>query len=156
MLPKDCSGADDQCNVGLCNSTSGLCEKAPANEGDSCDDGDKCTEQDTCAGGECAGQPKTCPAPANQCQISVCDAATGDCRTEDKPDNSGCDLEGGSEGLCSADTCQAGQCVAGPEQDCSALNDDCNEGKCDPGTGSCIQRPKAGSNIPATPACTAR
>lgn len=107
----------------------------PLCAGDSCDDGDKCTEQDTCAGGTCAGKPKTCPAPADQCQISVCDAATGDCRTENKPDNSSCTLGGGSAGLCRADTCQAGRCMAGPENDCSALNDACNDGKCDPGTG---------------------
>ncbi|KAF6252020.1 hypothetical protein COO60DRAFT_1555435 [Scenedesmus sp. NREL 46B-D3] len=140
-LNQSCSSLTDQCNVGVCSATSGECESEPANEGGTCDDGDKCTQQDTCAGGECAGQPKTCPAPDNQCQISVCDAATGDCRTEDKPDNSSCVLGGGSAGLCRPDTCQAGQCMAGPEKDCSALNDACNDYECDPNRG-CVPRPK--------------
>jgi hypothetical protein len=33
LLPKDCSGADDQCNVGVCSFSNGLCEKEAANEG---------------------------------------------------------------------------------------------------------------------------
>jgi hypothetical protein len=34
LLPKDCSGAGDQCNAGQCSFLTGLCEKEPANEGE--------------------------------------------------------------------------------------------------------------------------
>jgi hypothetical protein len=103
--------------------------------GDRCNDGNKCTEQDTCTGGSCSGKPVTCPAPANQCQISVCDPLTGGCKTENKPDNTSCTLPGAG-GLCRADKCIAGQCVAGTEKDCSGFSDDCNEGECDPNSGT--------------------
>uniref|UniRef100_A0A383V479 Uncharacterized protein n=1 Tax=Tetradesmus obliquus TaxID=3088 RepID=A0A383V479_TETOB len=150
-LPKNCSGAADQCNAGVCSLVNGLCEKDPKpKEGASCDDGNKCTEQDTCDDGDCKGTPKVCPAPANQCQISECDAASGGCVNKNKPDNSSCTIGGGSAGLCRSDKCVNGQCVKGDELNCSNLNDDCNEGVCDPGTGKCVKRPRKPDGIPCS------
>ncbi|MFO0611512.1 MAG: hypothetical protein U0414_02905 [Polyangiaceae bacterium] len=45
---KDCSAQSDQCNVGVCNSTTGACQKAAANLGLSCNDMDACTGNGTC------------------------------------------------------------------------------------------------------------
>ncbi len=49
----DCPG--DYCMAaGTCNPTTGLCEgSAPAHEGLSCDDGNRCTVTSTCTGGSC-------------------------------------------------------------------------------------------------------
>jgi hypothetical protein len=45
---KDCSGQNDACNVGVCNTTTGNCQKQPANQGMSCDDMNACTGNGTC------------------------------------------------------------------------------------------------------------
>ena len=43
--------------------------------------------------------------------------------------------------LCTVnDTCDNGTC-SGAVKDCSSLDDQCNLGACDPGTGNCIQNP---------------
>jgi len=51
----DCSGASDQCNVGVCNEGTDTCDATPANEGLSCDDGNPGNEPDTCQSGVCTG-----------------------------------------------------------------------------------------------------
>ena len=52
--PQDCSGYDDQCNVGVCNPGTGACESQPTNEGAPCDDG---TGIGICIAGVCEGPP---------------------------------------------------------------------------------------------------
>lgn len=52
----DCSAEDDQCSAGVYDPVSGECQAAPANEGESCDDGDVCTLDDVCSAGVCAGE----------------------------------------------------------------------------------------------------
>ena len=46
---KDCSGEDDECNQGLCNASSGICEKSPLSNGTLCGSGEdtECTNRDT-------------------------------------------------------------------------------------------------------------
>ena len=67
----DCSGSGDQCNDGVCNPGTGLCETQPANEGLSCDDLDGCTIGDICSGGVCSGPPLDCT-DASACTNDAC------------------------------------------------------------------------------------
>jgi hypothetical protein len=50
---KDCSNLDDDCNLGVCDPNDGSCDAQPANEGQSCDDGDACTLAEVCQAGVC-------------------------------------------------------------------------------------------------------
>jgi hypothetical protein len=52
---KDCSGFDDQCNIGVCDEQSGQCFSDPSFNGQPCDDGLICTEGELCAAGMCVG-----------------------------------------------------------------------------------------------------
>ena len=45
---KDCSAQNDQCNTGVCNMSTGACQKQAANVGASCDDMNACTTNGTC------------------------------------------------------------------------------------------------------------
>lgn len=59
--PVDCSGLNDDCNVGVCNPMTGMCEPQPANEGGPCDDGLYCTVGEVCTGGVCgSGAMRDC------------------------------------------------------------------------------------------------
>jgi hypothetical protein len=55
--PIDCSALNNACNVGTCNTVSGLCQTAPANNGAFCNDGYPCTTGDACMNGTCVGNP---------------------------------------------------------------------------------------------------
>ncbi|WIA24026.1 hypothetical protein OEZ85_013645 [Tetradesmus obliquus] len=167
VLDKDCSAAADQCNSGVCSSITGQCGKSPSNEGGKCDDGLKCTVNDTCTGGgkcddglkctvndtctggSCSGTPKACPAPTNQCKMAVCDPGSGGCITENKPNGTSC-ISLTAAGQCTTDTCQGGVCVRGPDKNCTAFDDDCNEGWCNPDSGSCEKRPTNGNGACST------
>jgi hypothetical protein len=71
----------DQCHVaGVC--TGGICSNPDKNDGDPCDDQNKCTQTDTCQSGVCTGgNPKVCT--ADECHDpGTCDPGTGDCSAE--------------------------------------------------------------------------
>ena len=138
----DCSPLDDQCNVGVCNPSNGLCEAQTTNEGASCDDGNACNVGETCQAGLCTGgAPPDCSALGDQCNAASCNSFFGregncDTRTpvaDDTPCNDG--------ELCNVgETCQAGLCTGGAPPDCSALGDQCNAAMCDSVTG-CFSEP---------------
>ncbi len=101
---KDCSGMDDACNTGVCNPTTGDCERDPIpHEGAPCNrDNSDCTPNDTCQSGVCvADAPVDCSGMEDQCNRVTCDPGTGDCvydndRLLDAPcnlDDSGCTVE---------------------------------------------------------------
>ena len=70
---------------------------------------------------------------SNICTDDICDV--GVCEYSNNNDT--CD----DGNLCTvSDTCDAGTCVA-IAKDCSSLDDQCNLGVCNPGTGDCIQDP---------------
>lgn len=52
--PRDCSGAADQCNDGLCDEGLAQCVPDPVPDGAACDDGNACTN-DQCVAGVCSG-----------------------------------------------------------------------------------------------------
>jgi len=54
--PRDCSEVGDQCNLGVCNEATNLCEPQPAEDGTSCDDDNTCTSNDHCISGICRGE----------------------------------------------------------------------------------------------------
>lgn len=55
----------NQCNVGVCDPTSGACAVAAVANGTACNDGQACTSGDTCQSGVCGG------ALDSLCQISI-------------------------------------------------------------------------------------
>ena len=126
---KDCSSMDDTCNDGVCNTTSGLCEKDPsAKEGDSCDaDGDSCTIADTCQSGVCTADTNTvdCSSYNNQCNISTCDSTTGSCVYQNTALlGQACNLDGNG---CTTETCQGADTAS--ELTCTALGSiNCDDG----------------------------
>src|SRR5207237_1554192 len=58
--PKNCSGLNDQCNVGTCSAGSGICGVQPRETGTECSDSNPCTSTDRCTGGSRSGQPRAC------------------------------------------------------------------------------------------------
>lgn len=124
-LPDPCaedeSICDDTnpCTTDTCTNDNGqaVCDNIPS-AGQTCDDEAKCTTNDKCdSNGDCAGTPKTCGQPANQCEQSAgCNPNTGDCQTENKTDGTLCnDNDQSTEN----DQCVSGACqgtpIANPE-----------------------------------------
>jgi len=52
--PRDCSGAGDQCNNGVCNENIDSCVKQPKANGTPCNDEIVCNGSDSCSGGSCS------------------------------------------------------------------------------------------------------
>lgn len=48
------------CLIGVCDSKTGACGSVAGNEGQSCQDGSKCSEKEACNGGKCVGVKVTC------------------------------------------------------------------------------------------------
>lgn len=107
-----------------------------------CDDGNPCTENDACGSGTCAG------APIPGCELCFIDTQCDDdnvCTDNDcvggacaYPDNTlPCD---DSDHCTVGDVCSGGAC-AGVAVDCSAFDDACNVGTCQPGSGLCFAIP---------------
>lgn len=119
------------------------CRYTPA-ESATCDDGDPCTENDRCdAAGQCAGVPKPCSDPPDQCHEATGTCTANGCqyalRTGDCDDNDFCTTQ---------DTCGAdGVCVGTPvvcaERDCREADGTCTA------DGECNYRPR-----PAATLCT--
>jgi hypothetical protein len=155
-LAATCSGESAQCpdngfktSVTICRQPANECDVAEFCTGDSADcpanefkandtpcnlDADLCT-LDTCQKGVCtAGPNKTCSASTDPCKVNVCDPTTGDCISQNLPNNAPC--EDGD--LCTiGDSCQGGTCQPGAALVCSSSADPCKVNICDPGTGTC-------------------
>nr|MBA2665055.1 hypothetical protein [Lujinxingiaceae bacterium] len=124
---RDCSAGNSQCTVGVCN-LDGSCGSVPANESQSCDDGNACTLGNVCQGGSCSvGTPRDCSAGDGQCTVGFCNL-DGSCEAAHANQGEACS-DGNS---CTENSvCQDGLCLTGTGVDCSALEDDCNVGSCD-------------------------
>ena len=83
--PKDCSSLDTQCEVGLCDTTSGLCTPKHAPTGSVCTDG------------------------ISECQVGTCNVK-GECKPSSAPDGGTCNDHNACTG---SDTCVGGVCVGG-------------------------------------------
>jgi hypothetical protein len=73
-----------------------------------------------------------------QCQVAVCDAASKQCQVVPAPDGDGCD-----DGMyCTVnDSCQAGTCEGGGQNDCGMPAVECTVVTCDEATQTCSAMP---------------
>ncbi|MFN2426002.1 MAG: hypothetical protein ABR587_06105 [Candidatus Binatia bacterium] len=91
----DCSGLDDQCNVGTCVDPAGTCTAVPVSDGTLCDDGDLCSITDSCQAGACAAggggdsdfdgtcdADDLCPVNAPKIAPGICGCAVADTDTD--------------------------------------------------------------------------
>ena len=143
--PKDCStdpAYNDQCHIGVCNTTTGQCEKQAKPNGSACDDGNPCTQTDTCQAGVCTGgNPVVCTA-SDQCHLTgVCNPATGVCTNPVKSDGTACS---DNNACTNTDTCQAGACVPGTSVVCAPAGPCQQAGICNHATGQCEYANKIG------------
>lgn len=140
--------APDECTTSTCNPANGNCVEEPIDTpicnnacetAADCNDNDGCT-LDQCIDGQCivAGCDQLSPVP--QCQQFVCDSDTPSpdrmCVPEVDPSQNGTVCDDG-DNCTGNDACNDGACFGAPT-DCSGLDDVCNIGLCDPGTGVCI------------------
>ncbi|MEO0322126.1 MAG: hypothetical protein AAF447_04170 [Myxococcota bacterium] len=109
--PLDCTGAGDDCNLGVCNPMSGACEAIPLPSGTPCEDGLVCTEGDRCTDGLCdAGADVDCTALDDECLVGTCSEDAGGCVAEPELDGIPCD----DGDVCTErDFCLAGACFSG-------------------------------------------
>ena len=91
--PRDCGGASDSCNTGLCDETEDACVAHPLTDGTSCGDGGGVCALDRCAAGLCqrtavaSGTP--CGDDGLECTADLClDGVCG------HPLSSGCLIDG--------------------------------------------------------------
>ena len=163
--PRDCTRFDTECSRGV-NNDDGTCRVEPINEGEECNDRDRCTVDDACRQGECAGTPMSCFELENECNLGVCEdgecmsvakddgtpcpsetsecrvgaCAAGECQGTDKPDGTPCN---NGDWCTDPDACTGGECL-GPARDCSD-GLDCTDDTCDPDRFACDHAAVAGS-----------
>ncbi len=136
--PRDCSGEGDQCNTGTCDEATDACVTTPVTDGVACDDGLYCNTGETCQAGACTGgAPRACGAQGGSCRDGVCDEAADACTGDPVADGTPCD---DSLFCTTGDQCQAGNCVGGPEPDCSSADGSCQVGVCDENLNACAPR----------------
>jgi hypothetical protein len=122
----DCTALDGDCTRGECQN--GKCVATPAHDDAACG-GNKCT---TCKAGSC-GPPKDCSALDGACAHGTCNPSTGECTASAINEGKACF----DTSPCTyAEQCQSGSCV-GMALDCSAYDDECSQGVCDPAVGGC-------------------
>jgi hypothetical protein len=96
---RDCSDANDQCNLGVCQESPPSCVPQPDNEGQDCVDGVFCTTGETCQSGICTGGTITDCSDGVDCTIDTCDSQNDQCQNQ--ADDSYCD-----DGVaCTSETC---------------------------------------------------
>jgi hypothetical protein len=149
-IPKDCTDLDDQCNLGECVGTTGVCAAVPVADGLICDDDDLCTLDDFCSNGACRGDPLDCTQFDDVCNVGECVGTSGVCAAAPTNEGGTCD---DNDPCTINDACTNGTC-AGTPLDCSNLDDACNIGVCD-GFGACIAEPRnEGGTCDDGDACT--
>ena len=121
-------GQAAQCQKAQCHPVTGECTVEPANEGQSCDDGDECTFGEACSNGVCQGdEPVNCN-DGNPCTDDLCEPEAG-CFFE----NNQADCDDGD--LCTvSDICADGACLSGSPLACDDGNV-CTDDTCDGATG---------------------
>lgn len=131
----DCSSLDGECQVGTCNTTTGICEGILFADNTLCDDLDVCTENDVCTQGVCAGADKDCSTLDDGCILGTCNATTGVCEAIAVNEGDPCN----DANLCTEnDICLGGSC-SGTQKDCSSLDSTCSIGICNVSSGLCVR-----------------
>ncbi len=124
----DCSGLDDQCNIGVCNEDIDNCEKQTANEGLSCNDGLFCNMGETCYSGICTGGSGRDCSDSISCTLDSCNEADGRC--DNSPQDSVCNdglFCNGQEYCGAVNGCQAGTAVDCSDSMFCTVNEMCDE-----------------------------
>lgn len=134
-----CSALDDQCNIGVCDSATGTCTTAPRALGTPCDrDGSLCTTDQCDGSGSCVLVSTVTCAEGSVCETGEsCNPATGLCEMlMDPPLSTPCEEDGN---LCTIEHCDGnGACVVFDAVVCAAPTGECDAGKvCNPTTGAC-------------------
>jgi hypothetical protein len=129
--PVSCVKRD--CFTVSCNAATGNCDYVPTT-GDACGV-TGCFTTGTCTNGVCSGTPRDCSSFDGACTVGICDARTGACAAEYKPNGHSCD--------------PGGQCVAGavcafgicelPPATCPPPSGPCKLAACMPSSGSCYE-----------------
>ena len=137
--PVTCTALDQCHDVGVCDSSTGLCTDPVKEDGEACDDGDACSRSDTCQAGVCVGDEYVECEAIDQChEAGSCDPTTGSCSEPTLPDETPCDDR---DACTQSDLCRSGECVGGDPVECEAL-DECHEaGECYSVTGECSSSP---------------
>ncbi|MFX1517170.1 MAG: Kazal-type serine protease inhibitor domain-containing protein, partial [Promethearchaeota archaeon] len=127
------------CTIDSCNELTDSCDNLPDNS--LCDNGLYCDGVETCdvLFGCQAGTFVDCSAYEDQCNEGVCDEVSDQCKAVPKPDGLLCD---DGQFCTTNDVCMAGVCGFGQLRDCSAHEDQCNEGICDEVSDQCKAVPK--------------
>jgi len=133
--PKNCA-PPSTCQIGLCDEDNDTCNPLPANENQTCDDGDPCTLDGVCANGACVNAaPKNCSIFDSECATGACDPVVG-CKPMPKNEGMSCTL--GTTNPCATGQCIQGQCKAVPINvgtPCNdglycTINDHCDNAQC--------------------------
>ena len=134
-----CPKPSSPCTASTCDTKTGACKSAAANDGQTCVDGDACTEKDVCGSGTCAGVALSKPCDdGNACTDDACDPAKG---CVGLPMKATCD----DNDACTDDTCApATGCVNLPMKATCDDNDACTDDTCEPAKG-CLNLPVAGT-----------
>ena len=113
-------------------------------DGTSCDDGLYCTDPDTCTSGVCGGSPRNCSHLDDQCNDGVCNEDLDRCEYDPFTTSTSCDNGLYCDGPDHCDASNAGGLIPavcvnlGPPINCSYLDGQCQEGKCDEVNDECI------------------
>ncbi len=138
---KECPSDGESCTIDKCDEATGSCINKKAEDGTTCDDGDKCTAPDTCKSGKCEGGANVCGCdpnkdPAVECPDDDNDECTGVfyCDASDKdPVNWACKLNKASIIKCkeTGDACRINACDAKTKKCAITFAD--TKTKCDDG-----------------------
>jgi len=117
------------CQVAVCNSTTGMCAAQPGNNGQQCNDlNDLCTVGKTCSAGTCqGGSPKNCSQLDVGCTVGACNTNTGQCVSQNAPNNISCD---DLNGCTTGEVCTSGSCGGGSPIQACVSNDGCCPNGC--------------------------
>ncbi len=149
VTPVDCSALDGECTSGVCDTADGACSAEFANTGGPCDDdSNACNGVSLCMFGACVqGQaPVDCSALDADCLVGVCDPADGACTAQAA--NPGAVCSDDADACNGISHCADGSCVQNvPVVDCSALDEACKTGVCNPADGSCAAQAANGGAV---------
>ena len=129
--PVICEPDGNDCTNDLCDPLTGLCN-LPLAAGAACAGSDPCLGPNTCDGaGLCLNEsPITCPAPVNECQLTLCVAEAGGCfAAAETP------CEDGDRCTVATNCDDSGNCGAGQEVVCPTPTNDCQLESCNSETG---------------------
>ncbi len=137
---RSCAEVATPCSPASCSEAAGKCVPSVATVSTACDDGLFCTTADHCDGkGGCAGG-KALACPGGACLVGTCNENAKVCTQAIAQANAPCE---DGNACTTGDSCDTiGKCLGGVAKVCQG--DSCNDASCDPASGGCSLKPKAG------------